>query len=127
MAWRVGVHRAPSISPGEDEFYALTNKITETVTVRQLVEEFGHVFPRVQHVFVFSDASAARAIAEDANTTACTRFIHRRWHFATFYSDEGVIRIMPIRGSRNPANIFTKFTFGVLFLRERDYILGLVI
>ena len=121
VAWRVGVHRAPSISPGEDEFYALTNTITETVTVRQLVEEFGHVFPRVQHVFVFSDASAARAIAEDANTTACTRFIHRRWHFATFYSDEGVIRIMPIRGSHNPANIFTKFTFGVLFLRERDH------
>jgi len=125
VAWRVGVHRAPSISPGEDEFYALTNTITETVTIRQLIEEFGHVFPSA--TFVFSDASTARALAQDANTTARTRFIHRRWFFANFYTDEGVVQIMPIRGGRNPANVLTKFTFGVLFFRERDYLLGLVV
>ena len=30
VMWRVNVHRAPSISPGEAEFYALTNTITQT-------------------------------------------------------------------------------------------------
>ena len=51
---------------------------------------------------------------------------HRRWHFAKFYEQDGVIKIMPIRGSRNPANALTKFTFGALYIKERKYILGIM-
>ena len=97
------MHRAPSISPGEAEFYALTNTITETVTIRQLIEELGVVFASATQVF--SDSRTARTLAEHGATTHRTRFIHRRWHFAKFYEQDGVIKISPIRGAVNPANV----------------------
>ena len=110
VMWRVNVHRAPSISPGEAEFYALTNTITETVTIRQLIEELGVVFASATQVF--SDSHTARTLAEPGATTHRTRFIHRRWHFAKCYEQVGVIKISPIRGAVNPTNVLTKFTFG---------------
>ena len=118
------MHRAPSISPGEAEFYALTNTITETVTIRQLIEELGVVFASATQVF--SDSRTARTLAEHGATTHRTRFIHRRWHFAKFYEQDGVIKISPIRGAVNPANVLTKFTFGSVFIKERKYIMGIL-
>ena len=124
VQWRVIVQRNPSISPGEAEFYALTSTVTETVTIRQLLEEIGHVFPSATHTF--SDARTARILAEHGATTPRTRFIDRRYHFVKFYEQDGIIKIMPIRGSRNPANALTKFTFGVMFYHERKYLLGII-
>ena len=123
VMWRVAVQRAPAISPAEAEFYALTNTVTETVTIRQLAEEMGYVFPAATQVFC--DSNTARKLAEFGATTSKTRFIDRRYQFCTFYEGEGTIKIMPIRGARNPANALTKFTFGALFTNERAYILGL--
>ena len=54
------MHRAPSISPGEAEFYALTNTITETVTIRQLIEELGVVFASATQVFSDSRTATSR-------------------------------------------------------------------
>ena len=112
------------ISPGEAEFYALTNTVTETVTIRQLIEELGVVFASATQVF--SDSRTARTLAEHGATTHRTRFIHRRWHFAKFYEQDGVIKISPIRGAVNPANVLTKFTFGSVFIKERKYIMGIL-
>ena len=122
--WRVTVQRQPSISPGEAEFYALTNTITETVTIRQLVEEFGHIFTAATEIF--SDASTARSLARFGAATPRTRFIHRRYHFARFYEEDGVIRVLPVKGVRNPANMLTKFVFGSVFVRDRRYLLGIL-
>ena len=38
----------------------------------------------------------------------------------------GVIKISPIRGAVNPANVLTKFTFGSVFIKERKYIMGIL-
>ena len=38
------MHRSPSISPAESEFYGLSTGVCETLHVRQLMEELGHVF-----------------------------------------------------------------------------------
>ena len=67
-----------------------------------------------------------RPPAEHGATTHRTRFIHRRWHFAKFYEQDGVIKISPIRGAVNPANVLTKFTFGSVFIKERRYIMGIL-
>ena len=75
---------------------------------------------------VFSDSRTARTLAEHGATTHRTRFIHRRWHFAKFYEQDGVIKISPIRGAVNPANVLTKFTFGSVFIKERKYIMGIL-
>ena len=95
VAWRVRVHRRPSLSPGESEFYALTDTICETVTTRNLVEELGYVFPSATHVY--SDARVARILAEHGATSSRTRFIDRRYQFARFYEDGGVIKVQPVK------------------------------
>ena len=45
---------------------------------------------------------------------------------AKFYEQDGVIKISPIRGAVNPANVLTKFTFGSVFIKERRYIMGIL-
>ena len=42
------------------------------------------------------------------------------------YEQDGVIKISPIRGAVNPANVLTKFTFGSVFIKERRYIMGIL-
>ena len=37
-----------------------------------------------------------------------------------------LIKISPIRGAVNPANVLTKFTFGSVFIKERKYIMGIL-
>jgi len=123
VAWRVYLNRNPALSPGEEEFYALTSTITETVTVRQLLEEVGHVFPAATQVF--SDATVARAIAQHGATSMRTKFIERRYQFGRFYEEEGITKIMPVRGAVNPANILTKFVFGNPYFVNRRYLLGI--
>ena len=115
--------RTRAISPGESEFYALTNAICELVTVRQLVEEFGYVFATASQVF--SDAAVARSLAEFGASSRATRFIDRRYKFAEFYTNEGVIGVLPVKGAHNPSNGLSKFTFGIVFVKERAYMMGL--
>ena len=109
---------------GESEFYALTNTVCEVVTIRQLVEELGYVFPSATHTF--SDSGTARSLGMYGAASKLTRFIHRRYHFCRFYEEEGVIKILPVAGAKNPANALTKFTYGPLFIKERKYMLGVV-
>jgi hypothetical protein len=123
VSWRINVARAPSISPGESEFYELTNGISETITVRNLIEDFGYVFPSATHVF--SDARVARALAEHGAASSRTRFIDRRYHFTSFYQDEGSVIIRPVRGVNNASNSLNKFTWGTGFIKDRKYMLGL--
>ena len=122
--WRVLVQHSPALSPGESEFYGLTSAVSEGVSVRQFFEDLGYVFPAATQVFCGS--RTARALAEHGATTSRTRFIHRRYNFARFYSDNGVVYIAAVRGNKNPANGLTKFTFGDMFRRERRYMLGML-
>ena len=74
---------------------------------------------------VFSDAAVARSLAEFGASSRATRFIDRRYKFGEFYVSEGAIAISPCKGVHNPSNGLTKFTFGVVFAKERAYMMGL--
>ena len=50
VLWRVVMHRSPSISPAESEFYGLSTGVCETLHIRQLMEELGHVFTTATQV-----------------------------------------------------------------------------
>ena len=50
------MHRSPSISPAESEFYGLSTGVCETLHVRQLMEELGHVFMAATQIFCDSRA-----------------------------------------------------------------------
>ena len=123
VAWRVVLQRTPSLSPAESEFYALTSTVCEVVTTRHLLEDLGFVFEAATQVF--TDSRAARLLADQGGSSARTRHIHRREHFVAFHTREGTAWISAIRGDRNPANALTKFTYGVMFLRERAYFFGI--
>ena len=123
VLWRVVGQRTPAISPAEAEFYALSTTVAETLTLRQLLEELGHVFASATHVFC--DSRAARLLAEHGASSSRTRHIHRRWHFVRYHVDEGEVHLAVQRGAANPANGLTKMTLGKVFLAERAYVMGI--
>jgi hypothetical protein len=123
VLWRVIIQRSPAISPAEAEFYGLSTTVAETIHIRQLLEELGHIFASATQVFC--DSRAARLLANHGASSSRTRHIHRRWHFTRFHVEDGDVWIAELRGSRNPANALTKFTFGQMFIRERAYMLGI--
>jgi hypothetical protein len=122
VLWRVVMHRSPSISPAESEFYGLSTGVCETLHVRQLMEELGHVFTSATQIFC--DSRAARFMATYGASTKGTRHIHRRWHFTKFYTDAGELYICAIKGVNNPVNCMTKLVVGVEFRTSRTYLLG---
>ena len=122
VLWRVVMHRSPSISPAESEFYGLSTGVCETLHVRQLMEELGHVFTSATQVFC--DSRAARFMATYGASSKGTRHIHRRWHFTKFHTDAGELYICAIKGVNNPVNCMTKLVVGVEFRTSRTYLLG---
>ena len=101
----------------------MSTTVAETLSIRQLLEELGHVFASATHVFC--DSRAARLLAEHGASSSRTRHIHRRWHFTRFHVDEGDVYVATQRGASNPANGLTKMTLGKMFLQERAYMLGI--
>jgi hypothetical protein len=122
VLWRVVMHRSPSISPAESEFYGLSTGVCETLHVRQLLEELGHVFSTATQIFC--DSRAARFMATYGASSKGTRHIHRRWHFTKFHTDAGELYICAIKGVHNPVNCMTKLVVGVEFRTSRTYLLG---
>jgi hypothetical protein len=122
VLWRVVMHRSPSISPAESEFYGLSTGVCETLHVRQLMEELGHVFTTATQIFC--DSRAARFMATYGASSKGTRHIHRRWHFTKFHTDAGEIYICAIKGVNNPVNCMTKLVVGIEFRTSRTYLLG---
>ena len=122
VLWRVVMHRSPSISPAESEFYGLSTGVCETLHVRQLLEELGHVFTTATQIFC--DSRAARFMATYGASSKGTRHIHRRWHFTKFHTDAGELYICEIKGAHNPVNCMTKLVVGVEFRTSRTYLLG---
>ena len=122
VLWRVVMHRSPSISPAESEFYGLSTGVCETLHVRQLLEELGHVFTAATQIFC--DSRAARYMATYGASSKGTRHIHRRWHFTKFHTDAGELYICAIKGVNNPVNCMTKLVVGVEFRTSRTYLLG---
>ena len=124
VLWRVVMHRSPSISPAESEFYGLSTGVCETLHIRQLMEELGHVFTTATQIFC--DSRAARFMATYGASSKGTRHIHRRWHFTKFHTDAGELFICAIKGVHNPVNCMTKLVVGVEFRTSRMYLLGRV-
>jgi hypothetical protein len=124
VLWRVVMHRSPSISPAESEFYGLSTGVCETLHVRQLMEELGHVFTTATQIFC--DSRAARFMATYGASSKGTRHIHRRWHFTKFHTDAGELFICAIKGVLNPVNCMTKLVVGIEFRTSRTYLLGRV-
>ena len=68
--------------------------------------------------------SGARLLAEDAAASARTRHVHRRWYFVVHYINDGIVRLVPVRGTHNAANFLTKPVCGEAFARDRAYAMG---
>ena len=87
---------SPSISPAESEFYGLSTGVCETLHVRQLLEELGHVFTAATQIFCDSRAACYMATYGASSKLQGHAAHSCRWHFTKFHTDAGELYICAI-------------------------------
>lgn len=113
----------PALSSSEAELYGLSSAVCDLLGFINVLEEFQIKFDGA--VAVLIDSRGARLLAEDAAAAARTRHVHRRWYFVTHYLTDGIIRLVPVKGTNNAANFLTKAVCGEAFARDRAYAMGI--
>ena len=123
VMWAVRSQLNPSLSSSEAELYGLSTSVCDLLAFLNVLEEMEVGFKEAVPILV--DSRAARLIAEDCASSARTRHIHRRWFFVQFFITDGMVRIVEVRGTHNPANFMTKAVGGASFRQDRCYALGI--
>ena len=101
-----------ALSSGESEWYAITKGSAAGLCLQSLMRDLGVGVD----VVVRSDSSAARGFGSRQGLGRM-RHVQSRYLWVQERVKEGHLRLEPIRGKNNPADMFTKAVSGVL--RER--------
>ena len=99
----VNVHRAPSISPGEAEFYAAGSAAARLLYHVYLLRELG-VKPRAT---LACDSSAARGVMQRAGPGRI-RHLQTRFLWVQERAREGDFAVVAVPGASNAADLGTK-------------------
>ena len=121
--WAVRAQPLPALSSSQAELYGLSSAVCDLLGFINVLEEFQIKFDGA--VAVLIDSRGARLLAEDAAAAVRTRHVHRRWYFVTHYITDGIIRLVPVKGTNNAANFLTKAVCGEAFIRDRAYAMGI--
>ena len=89
----------------------------DVLFVRNVVESIGLEveYPMIIEV----DNVGAIYLSNNYTTSQRTKHIDTRYHFVREYVEDGVLKVVFVRGEDNEADIFTKNTIQVIFLKHR--------
>ncbi|KAK0592644.1 hypothetical protein LWI29_022839 [Acer saccharum] len=94
-----------TISTNEAEYVAVTESSKELIWLQGLLAELG--FDQVMNV-LHSDSQSAIHLAKNSAFHSKTKHIDLRYHFIRSLIEEGVLKLVKIAGSKNPADMLTK-------------------
>ena len=121
VGWRVMLQTAVATSSCFAEYTACHDVCREVFALRQVYAEAG--WPLGGATSVFCDNKAAVAIGESASGTIRTkgsRYVDIRYHYARWCSGAGHVSFRWVKGSDNPADLFTKPLGVEVFQRHRS-------
>jgi hypothetical protein len=79
--------------------------------------------PMIVHV----DNIGAIYLSQSASTSNRTKHIDVRYHFVREYIEDGIIKVIFVRSTKNDADLFTKNLGGELFQKHRDKVINVMI
>ena len=107
VTWRSFKIKHPCCSTAESEYVALSELARETISQRNIFYELG--YPEKKPTPCHCDSSAAKAIAEKPGFSQRSKSIRLAYHNVRYcVNEERSIQVLKIKGTENPADIFTK-------------------
>ncbi|GKV23298.1 hypothetical protein SLEP1_g33044 [Rubroshorea leprosula] len=106
ISWKSKKQNTVSLSSVEAEYRTMATTTKEVIWLWRLLHNFG--IPLPQSTPLYCDNQAARHIAANPVFHERTKHIEIDCHFVREKFQLGVIRLLPIRSSQQPADIFTK-------------------
>jgi len=104
----------------EAEYVVLARASKEGVHFRRLLAAMGIV--QTAPLTVFDDNQSAINLTNAPAITKHSRHINVRYHLIRDYAAQGILRMVKVPGTENPADLFTKTLSTPLALRYGDFI-----
>jgi hypothetical protein len=104
----------------EAEYVVLARASKEGVHYRRLLAAMG--IPQHSPITVFDDNQSAINLTNAPSVTKHSRHINVRYHLIRDYAGQGILRMVKVPGTNNPADLFTKTLSTPLALRYGNII-----
>ena len=105
ISWMSALQKLVTLSTCESEYVQACLAEQEIAYLREVMMLLGYVQSRTM---LYVDNVAAIQLTDDPMHRGRAKHIQRRWHFVRKCVRGGLILTVPIRGTDNPADIFTK-------------------
>ena len=122
ISWSSKKLQTTALSSTEAEYMSVSNASSETVYIRQILEDMG--LPPSTATKVFCDNKGAVHIANDRRSLHHAKHIRRRYHFIRELVEEGLVEIKAIATDINWADAMTKPLEQFKFARFRNFYMG---
>jgi hypothetical protein len=123
VVFRSILQRTQALSTAEAEYMALCAATQDALFVRQMMEEMG--LKRSGPMEVLEDNQACIAIASNEETSQRAKHIDIRYHFVRGMISAGIIKLTYCPTYYQAADILTKPTDQLTFMRHRATLMGL--
>ncbi|KAK0573601.1 hypothetical protein LWI29_010645 [Acer saccharum] len=105
ISWVSQLQKIVTISTTEAEYVAVTEASKKLIWLQGLLAELG--FEQEMNV-LHSDSQSAIHLAKNSAFHSRTKHIDLRYHFIRSLIEDGVLKLVKIVGSKNPADMLTK-------------------
>ena len=123
VSWRSTIQRSTAKSSTEAEYYALSEACDEAVWLRKLLRGIKH--EQKKATVIFEDNKSCVNLATNPLSHKRTKYIETRYHYLRDIINKGEAVLQYIKGTLNPADIFTKSAkTHKKFLDDRTFIMG---
>jgi hypothetical protein len=119
ISFRAALQKIQALSSAEAEYVAISDAAREIVYITNVLQEIG-MLGQEGPIRLLTDSSAALAMAQRMGVNHRTKHIALRYHFIRSLVNDNVFTVDKVDTERNPADILTKATDKVTFLRHAD-------
>ncbi len=105
ISWVSQLQKIVTISTTEAEYVAVTEASKELIWLQGLLTELG--FEQEMNV-LHSDSQSVIHLAKNLAFHSTTKHIDLHYHFIRLLIEDGVLKLVKIAGSKNPADMLTK-------------------
>lgn len=119
ISYRSSLQKIQALSSAEAEYVALSDGSREVQYIAGVLNEIG-LIDQGGPIPVYSDSSAAIAMTQNKGVSHRTKHIAMRYHHVKTLVEDKVIAVNKIITDANPADILTKATDNVTFIRHAN-------
>ena len=105
VSWASKLQKIVALSTTEAEYVAITEAGKEMVWLQSFLEELGK---KNEKGILHSDSQSAIFLVKNPTFHSRTKHIQLRYHFIRSLLDSGQLILEKIRGTEDPADMFTK-------------------